>query len=459
MPQKYLVALILITGLVSATDVAIGTVSNLDGELLIFTCKDEICLQKHEVELGRDVNVLISENMDSDNKTELIVGTSNKVDSPELVIYECNEECTVKVSAEIGFDVTAIAVGDVDNDGDIEIVVGTPKRTNADELLIFDCNNDVCKLEKTIDFEQDINTIAIDDTDRDGKNELIVGATKRIDKDELFFFDCTGATCTKKSSVFHNIDIEAVATGELNGDGKIDVITGTDQKIDLPEILVYGCNDKCKRVSEMKMGFDVKSMLARDVDNDGVDEIVAGMRNNVEKDELYVFSCATGVCELESSAEISDNIDALAYDASEGLIFTGTKLRLNDGEVKAFSCNGITCSQVYEINIDQKVIALAVGDFGQPKEVEAEVIPKTVVETPQKDFPEVPVENKSVAELEKEPTTTKEPAPVKTVNEKTKELGNVKVTKKINYDIKGSIIAILVMAALIAFVLPKLKKR
>lgn len=444
MSLKTVLTALLLLQFAVAFDLSVGLASNNKNELLVFSCQDNSCRQTNAIELGRAVNSQWMGDLDNDGVQELVIVTDSRVDEPELVVYECNGECLVQSSAEIGYNTMSLDVGDVDGDGDKEIVVGTELSTSSQEVIVYDCGGGECVVENTIDRNQNVNDIAVGDVDGDGVNEIVLGMDKRSGSFELVVYDCLDQ-CRIDDAILLLANVESVAIGDLAGTKMVAV---TDQKIDAPEMIVFDCSqEKCSQVATSELSFGVNEVAISDLDGDGKNEVMVGLKNHVSKDELLIFTCDR-TCELKSSFDVGSDLDAVAVGL-DGVVFIGRKFNLDGPEVYGVDCAD-ECRQAYEIETGGMVLSLSIGFLAEAEgasEVEKEeTVPEAVPE------PETPVDDEPAEDVPQETTVeteTQEPE----VDEK------VSVKQDVSYDITGSVIAIVVLAGLLAFVLPKLKKQ
>jgi len=121
-----------------------------------------------------------------------------------------------------------VAAGDVNGDGEAEIITG-PGSGAAPDVKIF--NGDGTQLLKTIpaykkSFHGGVR-VAVGDVDNDGSAEIITAPGAGMQKPVVEIFKMDGtlvSSITAYSNAFHGGVF--VAAGDVNGDGKADIITG-----------------------------------------------------------------------------------------------------------------------------------------------------------------------------------------------------------------------------------------
>lgn len=201
------------------------------------------------------------------------------------------DKSTVKIFSAYGFLITEIipygdkykgglslALADLDYDGRWEIITG-PENGAANEIKIF--NSDGLLINSWHAYKKawgnlGIN-LAVGDTNGDGEVEIIAGAGPRGGP-HLKIFDKTGQ---KVISEFFAGEKNAragvyVATGDLDGDGQDEIITGTGPNSQ-PQIKIFDYQGQLIKSfspynSKAAAGVRVASA---DLDDNGQDEIIA----------------------------------------------------------------------------------------------------------------------------------------------------------------------------------------
>ncbi len=452
--KKALLLIVLLQGAV-ALELAVGVSRNDKKELLLFSCQEQ-CIEAGGAELGRGINRLLW------TEEGLWAGTNTKIDSQEVVLYGCNGDCQALKGARIGASVLSIAVGDTDGDGEDEVVVGTVRDIENEELLVFDCSGDTCLLESSADLDRDVNAVCVGEVDGSGNAEVIAGTAHRLGKEELLVYDCSGSYCIMEKSHTLSAEVNGLVASDLDKDGNEEIIAGTALKSGAPEIMVLDCRGDCRETGGMEMTFNVNELLIADVDGDGESEVVAGMEIHSSKPELQVLNCSVEGCEVEATVDMDSSVTALAF--SDGLLWAGTSRRLDGPEAIAFDCAD-SCQQVREVTLDQDVLSLAAISRPEAEEsVEVETVETGETAEDAEDDVEGGAEEKAEEGVEEEVAV--EERGEEAIEESEEATGDVKETEKretvstdVSYDVKGSVAAVLIMAGLLTFILPKMGKR
>ncbi|MFC1495505.1 beta strand repeat-containing protein, partial [Thermodesulfobacteriota bacterium] len=254
-------------------------------------------------------------------------------------------------------DTRAIALGDVDSDGDLDVVTGNWYQSNN---LYLNDGTGVFSNGTQISLETNGTTeIAIGDLNGDGKLDVVEGIYGS--RERLYLNDGAGDPFdTVESGTLigsYNQDITwAIALGDIDGDGDLDLVTGTQQgktdKLFLNDgtgVFSDGTNFDMK----LKMGA-TQAILLGDVDGDGDLDVVRGVQESTNK--LYLNNGNANPFnkvvsnDIGSETDITHSIVLGDVDGDGYLdVVTGNnnktnKLYLNNGTSDPFS--GVTGTDI-----------------------------------------------------------------------------------------------------------------
>ena len=189
--------------------------------------------------------------------------------------------------------INSVAIGDIDADGKVEIVTGG-QTGNSAQLCVWDGATLTYEGDRTWiwGYTTSINSVAIKDVDTDGKVEILTGgsyanATPSFNGrsfSQLCVWD--GATLSlenvKTWLTMGNTHIYSVAAGDVNSDGKIEIVTGGnyfDGSRYVAQLCIWdGATLGLRNVKEWYWAAStyIYSVALGDVDKDGYNEIVTG---------------------------------------------------------------------------------------------------------------------------------------------------------------------------------------
>ncbi|KPA12999.1 hypothetical protein MHK_006794, partial [Candidatus Magnetomorum sp. HK-1] len=188
------------------------------------------------------------------------------------------------------YNARRIDIADMDNDGDIDLVVGNKDQANRLYLNngTADPFNGITGVNIT-DDAHDTRVIAIADLDGDGDNDLVVGNYNYFNK--LYFNNGTSTPFVNIYGVslthdWHNT--RALLLEDIEGDGDIDILVGNLGQLNKLYIN-NGTDDPFHGETSLNISLDADNTAALavgDVDNDGDIDVIVGNYNQINK--LYL---------------------------------------------------------------------------------------------------------------------------------------------------------------------------
>lgn len=250
-----------ISALHLSRDIAVGTEN---GTVALFLADGK---EQWRIALKNRINSLLSDDIDSDGRTEVIVGT----DGSELVVLDRDGER--RWTQRFGENhkrpqkVVGVAVADLAGKGRKSIVAGT----EGWRCYAFNPQGKE-EWRREVRYHS-VTACAADDVDGDGRSEIIIG-TEYHTAANLLNADGT------MRWVARGIHLTYLAKADLDGDGKKEIIYGTmDNMVRVVEPM------QGKLLWQANVGSEVSGIAVGDIDDDGQPEIVVAG----EYGDLFAF--------------------------------------------------------------------------------------------------------------------------------------------------------------------------
>jgi hypothetical protein len=162
------------------------------------------------------------------------------------------------------------ALGDIDGDGKVDLVAG--QNLGQHNLWWFeqpaDPRDSWTRRTITDDFEK-YHDVAVEDVDDDGELEVLALSQE---SETVFYYDIPADPrrepwpVANRHVVADGLNVEGVQVGDLDGDGRTEIIAGTN--------VFHRTDDGTWDREVVAQGWDWTRIVAADVDGDGVDELV-----------------------------------------------------------------------------------------------------------------------------------------------------------------------------------------
>jgi hypothetical protein len=201
-------------------------------------------------------------------------------------------------------DVNAVTVGDLDQDGLLDIVSGSLEDPGY-EIIAWQNDgtpfNDNWTSQNVADTEDTVFSLNLGDLDNDGDLDLVSGSGQQDDAEVITWWN----DGTPFSGIWNTNEVgsvgaaSSIALGDLDGDGDLDVVSGHYQQPEAGEIFTWE-NDGSpfsgkwpwKDIGEV--GVNVNSVALGDLDGDGDLDIASGSYPITDGEEIVVWRNKSG---------------------------------------------------------------------------------------------------------------------------------------------------------------------
>jgi len=205
----------------------------------------------------------------------------------------------------------SFSVGDVNGDGRVDVVSSSSVLSRKDVLHLGTENNEWISEELDLVRSRSIVTaVEVTDLNGDGRNDLVLAylsfELEKWMRGVDFVFAKPDGTWTRQAVLADESrkSVRAVASGDLDGDGRKDVVAATgdgELVIFLADGHGFVKREKSPELIDAGAGCRGYSLALRDLDRDGRDEIIAGFagelssqRLTTPKDAEAKKSCTSG---------------------------------------------------------------------------------------------------------------------------------------------------------------------
>lgn len=295
---------------------------------------------------------------------------------------------------------TSLALGDLDSDGDLDIVVGNCHEPNLlyrnDGAAGFAQPEIIPPAEPELGPDETA-AIALGDVDGDDDLDLVVGNYRSHDKNVIHINDGSGHFTRMDALGPGSDESFALALGDLNGDGALDIVVGNrdDADLEAPESNIIYLNNgtggfhniasetaidcAAPPTSTLCIGIpteDTRSLTLGDVDNDGGLDVIVG--NGSQQNVIYLLSDGLGRFAVGLKTRFGNQVDTRATaladldgDGDLDLLFGNWKgravLLVNDAHggfpVTTADCAAPTPGVICFGSTNAQTQAIVVGDL------------------------------------------------------------------------------------------------
>lgn len=224
--------------------------------------------------------------IDGDGTMEIVAGTEGGLGDASPVVTVLNNEGTALWTFSVPETVNAwtVVTSDIDEDGSDEIVAGKyyyGDSMSSGNVFAIDGDKSILWSYKTDGW---INSIVVDDINRDGKKEVLVAGEN---DNRVYCLTNEGDLLWSVSLAGDLRNRNALVVGDVDGDSEKEVVVGTCNTSALSANTVTVVKNSGIVLWSRTMPDWVESIAVGDINGDGISEVIAGLGLRMTAPDIY----------------------------------------------------------------------------------------------------------------------------------------------------------------------------
>ena len=237
-----------------------------------------------------NTDVVVLGDVDGDGRLDVLVGNGAYVSaSANELLLQQNDDSFVAVAGfpvgmvDIGYmPVSVVALGDVDGDGRLDVLVGNSVGNHcsggegvANELLLQQSDSSFVAAAGFPGGSACTQAVALGDVNGDGMLDVVIGNHGNSGPNELLLQQSDGSFVAAAGFPGGSANTRAIALGDVNGDGRLDVLVGNHGSAN--ELLLQQSDGSFVAAGLGDSSYSYTSSVALgDVDGDGRLDVLVG---------------------------------------------------------------------------------------------------------------------------------------------------------------------------------------
>jgi len=268
-----------------------------------------------------------------------------------------------KVTTTLSSTPLFMAAGDFNGDGRTDLALLSQ---NSSVVTILTGNTDgTFTATATYDLGTNAKTLVVTDLRKPGNSTLDLAVVTTDDKVHILLGNGDGTFNVQATTYTVGTGVAAIAAGDFNKDGKVDLITGNSGSNDVTVLVGNGNGTFATTAVSSPAGGSVTALSVADFNKDGYDDVAVLISGSSNIGIL--INAAAGNSKFKAAATIAGNLTSTAILAGDFNGDGNPDIATADGTVNTvtvFTGKGDgTFNASVSFSVDQNAVSLAAGDF------------------------------------------------------------------------------------------------